>query len=147
MEVSPRPSLSRLGQPSDDREPRGTSGLGTGGRSSGSGLAILRTAFWAVCYFAFYFAQQVAEVLAPLCLVLGIGWMALPKALSAITTGTASTDPQAQDVMNHVVGSIPDHLAIGSHVMTASGLVFDGFMLMAIAALGATVSAVAARNM
>ena len=136
MEVSPRPSLSRLAQPSDDRDPR-----------PATGLALLRTGFWAICYFAFYFAQQVAEVLAPLCLVLGIGWMALPRALASITTNTASADPQAQDVMNHVVGSIPDHLAIGSHVMTASGLVVDGFMLMAVAALGATISAVAARNM
>ncbi|WP_336761088.1 hypothetical protein [Asaia sp. VD9] len=136
MEVSPRPSLSRLAQTSDDRAPRKASGFG-----------IVRTGFWAICYFAFYFAQQVAEVLAPLCLVIGIGWMALPRALASITTSSASTDPQAQDVMNHVVGSIPEHLAIGSHVMTPSGLIFDGFLLMAVAALGATVSAVAARNM
>jgi len=137
MEVPPRPSLSRLAQASEDRETRQHS----------SSFGVIRTTFWAICYFAFYFAQQVAEVLAPLCLVIGIGWMALPHALSAITTGGVASDPQAQDVMNHVVGSIPSHLAIGSHVMTAGGLIFDGFLLMAIAALGATISAVAARNM
>lgn len=136
MEAPSRPSLSRLAQASDDREPR---------KSTGPGF--IGTTFWAICHFAFYFAQQVAEVLAPLCLVIGIGWMALPRALAAITTGSASSDPQAQDVMNHVVGSIPDHLTIGSHVMTPGGLIFDGFLLMAIAAVGATISAVAARNM
>lgn len=137
MEAPSRPSLSRMAQASEDRAPRRYS----------SGLGFIRTTFWAVCYFAFYFAQQVAEVLAPLCLVIGIGWMALPHALSSITTSNASADIQAQDVMNHVVGSIPTHLTIGSHVMTPGGLIFDGFLLMAIAALGATISAVAARNM
>ncbi|GBQ12678.1 hypothetical protein [Swaminathania salitolerans] len=136
MEVPTRPSLTRLATSSEDRA-----------TPPASGLTLIRTAFWAVCYFVFYFAQQVAEILAPLCLVIGIGWMALPRALAAITTGPAASDPQAIDVMNHVVGSIPQRIAFAGHVLTPGGLVFDGVLLMALAALGATIAAVASRNM
>lgn len=43
--------------------------------------------------------------------------------------------------------SIPDHLEVGSHFLTPSSLMFDGLMLMALAALCATLSTIAARTM
>ncbi|MGC5748175.1 hypothetical protein J4P41_05960 [Gluconobacter sp. NFX36] len=109
--------------------------------------ALIRTGIWSVCYFVFYFAQQVAELLAPLLLILGLGWYILPHIVSAITTSAASADPQAKDIMNHVAGTLPTHLQIGSHLLTPGSLMFDGFLLMGLAAIGATLSALAARNM
>ncbi|GBR68357.1 hypothetical protein [Gluconobacter kanchanaburiensis] len=109
--------------------------------------SMIRTGIWSVCYFAFYLAQQVAELLAPLLLILGLGWSILPHIVNAITTSAASADPQARDIMNHVAGTLPNHLQIGSHLITPGSLIFDGIILMVIAAVGATVSALSARNM
>jgi len=106
-----------------------------------------RLVIWAILYCAFYFAQQVAELFAPLLLVIGIGWGALPYIMRAVTTSTAGADPQARDVMSHVAGAIPDHMTVAGHFLTPSSLVFDGFLFMAIAAIGATLAALAARNM
>ncbi|AOX17269.1 hypothetical protein [Kozakia baliensis] len=130
-----RPEMSRL-----------LSSNGEDGPSRG-GFAVARMALWSVCYFAFYFGQQIAELLAPLLLVIGLGWAVLPHLIQAITTSASSADPQARDVMNHVVGSIPQQLTISGHVLTPTSLIFDGFLLMALAAIGATLSALAARNM
>ncbi|MBS1062241.1 hypothetical protein JK185_04130 [Gluconobacter wancherniae] len=109
--------------------------------------ALIRTGMWSISYFAFYFVQQIAELLAPLLLILGIGWYILPHIVGAITTSAANADPQARDIMNHVASTIPYQLQIGSHLLTPGSLIFDGFLLMAIAAIGATISALAARNM
>ncbi|AQS90992.1 hypothetical protein A0U94_08435 [Gluconobacter albidus] len=109
--------------------------------------SMIRMGVWSVCYFAFYMAQQVAELLAPLLLILGLGWYILPHIVNAITTSAASADPQARDIMNHVAGTLPTHLQVGSHLVTPGSLIFDGILLMAVAAIGATISALAARNM
>ncbi|WNM07785.1 hypothetical protein RI056_12165 [Komagataeibacter nataicola] len=107
---------------------------------------IARVGVWAVFYFAFYLVQQVSELVAPLVLVLGIGWSALPHVIG-IVNGAAGSDPQARDMIAHVAHSIPDHLEVGSHFLTPSSLMFDGLMLMALAALCATLSTIAARTM
>ena len=109
--------------------------------------SMIRMGVWSVCYFAFYLAQQIAELMAPLLLILGLGWYILPHIVNAITTSAASADPQARDVMNHVAGTLPTHLQIGSQLITPGSLIFDGILLMAVAAIGATLSAIAARNM
>lgn len=108
---------------------------------------LVRIAVWAVLYCVFYFAQQVAELFAPLLLVLGIGWGALPYIVRAITNSTVGADPQAHDVISHVASAIPDHLMVAGHYLTPSSLVFDGFLFMALAAIGATLAAIAARSM
>ncbi|RBM09645.1 hypothetical protein [Novacetimonas cocois] len=107
----------------------------------------VRIAVWSVCYFAFYFVQQVSELLAPLVLILGIGWSALPRLMGVVSTSSEGSDPQAHDVIVRVSHAIPDHLNVGSHLLTPSSLIFDGLALMAAAALCATLSAVAARSM
>ncbi|QDH16390.1 hypothetical protein [Swingsia samuiensis] len=118
---------------------------GDNGPFSTAGL--IKTIIWSICYFFFYFGQQVAELLAPIFLILGIGWYLLPHIVSAITTSAASADPQAKDIMNHVAGTLPTHLQIAGHYVTATSLIFDGFLLMALAAIGATLSALTARQM
>ena len=107
----------------------------------------VRIAVWSVCYFAFYFVQQVAELLAPLLLIVGIGWSALPHLMGIVSSSSEAADPQAHDVIVRVSHAIPDHLNIGGHLLTPSSLIFDGRALMAAAALCATLSAVSARSM
>nr|WP_249110201.1 hypothetical protein [Neokomagataea anthophila] len=115
--------------------------------ATASNSAMIRTTVWSVCHFAFYLAQQIAELLAPLLLIIGIGWYLLPHIVGAITTSAANADPQARDIMNHVAGTIPSQLVLNGHVMTPGGLIFDGILLMGLAAIGATLSALSARNM
>jgi len=110
-------------------------------------LGLLRTAIWVVAHFAFYFVQQVAELLAPFVLILGAGWAILPKAMDAVSRSTSNADPQTHDIIAHVSGAVPSQIVFGSHVLTASGLIFDGFLLMAVAAIGSTLAALAAREM
>ncbi|NHN85358.1 hypothetical protein GOB93_12005 [Acetobacter musti] len=134
--------------PSDDSFRSHYSAELSDGRSARPRLAsIIRLGIWSVLYFLFYLAQQIAELLAPLVLILGIGWAALPHVLGAVSSGAGSVDAQARDVMSHVADAVPHQILVGSHLLTPSGLIFDGVMLMAVAALGATLSAVAARSM
>ncbi|GBR02022.1 hypothetical protein [Acetobacter oeni] len=119
-----------------------------GERSAGSRLtSVIRLGIWSTLYFLFYLAQQIAELLAPLLLILGIGWAALPYIVGAVSSGASSVDAQARDVMSHMADAIPHQVVVGSHLLTPSGLIFDGILLMAVAALGATLSAIAARSM
>lgn len=103
--------------------------------------------FWALCHFVGSFVQQIAEIFAPLCLVVGIGWAALPHVLSLLTTKEIATDPQARDVVNTMVTLFPNHLAIGQHLLTPIGLIINGLLLLALAALGSTIMTVAARKL
>ncbi len=110
-------------------------------------LLLLRLGLWSVLHFAFYFLQQLAELLAPLLLVAGIGWWALPKIVAAITVGASNADPQARDLLNTISATIPAGVRLAGHWITPGGLILDGLLLMAIAAIGATLSALAARSM
>lgn len=109
-------------------------------------VMLLRLGVWSVLHFVFYFLQQIAELLAPLLLVAGIGWWALPRIVAAVTAG-AGSDAQAHDLLNTISGTIPASLHLGHHVFTPYGLMVDGLLLMAVAAIGATLSAIAARGM
>ncbi|MDG6093992.1 hypothetical protein LOC54_02495 [Acetobacter sp. AN02] len=126
----------------DWRLPRRTSS-----GNSLSGQFRIGTIIWAVVYFLFYIAQQLAELLAPLLLIAGIGWSLLPHLISAASGSAATIDPQASDAVSHIAGVIPQQIILSGHTLTPSGLIFDGILLMAVAAAGATVSALAARSM
>ena len=110
-------------------------------------LLLLRLGVWSVLHAVFYFLQQLAELLAPLLLVAGLGWWALPRVVGAVTSGTASTDSQAHDVLASISGAIPAGLHLAGHWITPGGLIVDGLLLMGFAAIGATLSALAARGM
>ena len=110
-------------------------------------LVLLRLGLWSVLHFVFYFLQQLAELLAPLLLVVGIGWWALPRIVAAITVEAGSPDSQARDILNTISGTIPAGVRLAGHWITPGGLIVDGLLLMALAAVGATLSALAARSM
>lgn len=116
-------------------------------RRDGAILRALRLTLWSIVHFAFYFLQQIAELLAPLLLILGLGWWALPRLVDAITTHEATADQQARDILNSISGTIPHAVTLAGHSLTPGGLIVDGLLLMALAAAGATLSAVAARGM
>lgn len=110
-------------------------------------LRAIRLVLWSIVHFAFYFLQQVAELLAPLLLAAGLGWWALPRIMDAITTHATTADQQARDILNTISGTIPRGLMLDGHWITPAVLILYGLLLMAVAALGATLSALAARAM
>ncbi|BCK77536.1 MAG: hypothetical protein ABF968_00795 [Acetobacter sp.] len=132
---------------SDDRYSPSRASAGRQNGSSNGLSSILRLGIWSVLYFLFYMAQQIAELLAPLLLIAGVGWAALPHVVNAVSSSASHVDAQAHDVMSHVSEAIPHEVMMGSHLLTPSGLIFDGILLMAVAAFGATLSAIAARSM
>ena len=107
----------------------------------------LRLGLWGVMHFLFYFLQQIAELLAPLFLVIGIGWWSLPRIVAAVTTEAANTDGQARDMLNTISGAIPAGMHLAGYWVTPGGLVALGLAMMAAAAIGATLAALAARGM
>ena len=102
-----------------------------------------RLTIWGLVHFAFGLAEQLAELLAPLLLVIGIGWWALPRVLGMIQI----SDGQMRDIMGGLADRIPAEATIAGHVLTPSGLVIDGFLLMAIAAALSTASALLAKEL
>ncbi len=108
-------------------------------------LSMLRTTIWAICYFVFYFVQQLAELLAPLLLIARVLWKVLPAVIGSLTHAAAA-DPQARDAISGVAAAIPSHLAVAGYDLTASSLIWDGILLMALAAAGATLATIAGKN-
>ena len=102
-----------------------------------------RLTIWGLVHFAFGLAEQLAELLAPLLLVIGIGWWALPRVLGMIQI----SDGQMRDIMDGLADRIPAEATIAGHVLTPSGLVIDGVLLMAIAAALSTASALLAKEL
>ncbi|MCQ8240954.1 hypothetical protein [Rhizosaccharibacter radicis] len=140
-------TTTRSGQGWQDREGLAERRPPAAVRPSPSLWRALRIAVWSVAHFLFYFAQQVAELAAPLLLVLGIGWWTLPRILSAISAHAATADAQARDMLGSLPGAVPQSIELAGHHLTPGMLIGDGLLLMAVAALGATLSALAARGM
>ena len=115
--------------------------------SASAGLRLLRTAIGAACYFVFYFVQQIAELFAPLLLIAGAAWAALPALVKTLTRTAASADPQAHDAIASVANAIPEQITLAGHELTASGLICDGLGLMAVAAGGATLAMLVGRKL
>ncbi len=107
----------------------------------------LRLGLWGMMHFLFYFLQQVAELLAPLFLVAGIGWWSLPRIVGAVTAQAGNGDGQARDLLNTISGTIPTGMHLDGYWVTPAGLIALGLLMMAAAAIGATLSALAARGM
>ncbi len=102
-----------------------------------------RITLWGIVHFAFVLTQQLAELLAPLLLVLGLGWYALPKAVALIQTN----DGQMRDILNGLVEHVPTELTVANYQFTPTGLILDGVLLMVIAAGLSTATALLANEL
>ncbi len=99
----------------------------------------LRTAAWGVTHWALGFVGQVLEVVAPLTLVCGLGWWALPRLATLVPL-----DPQARAVADDALAHVPQTLHLAGMSLSPMGMIVDGLMLMALAALLHTMSAIVA---
>ena len=89
-------------------------------------------------HFGANLAQQLAELLAPLLLIAGLGWYVLPHLIGLIQTD----DGQVREILSGVQSHVPAQLTLAGHTLTASGLIVDGIVLMVIAAALSTATTV-----
>lgn len=99
-----------------------------------------RTVVWAVINVALVFTEQVAELLAPLLLLAGAVWWALPRVLGLIVL-----DGQANDVLRGVTAKLPTEIMLAGHWLSAATLVTDAFLLFALVAVCRTLAALMTR--
>ncbi|QDH13086.1 hypothetical protein E3E12_01470 [Formicincola oecophyllae] len=105
---------------------------------------------WAAAYFMAAFVLQVTELLAPFLLIAGVAWKLAPRLVQTVAgavsksgavAGVAETGAPPHEFVDHLAGTIPMQLELGGHVFTPGGLIFDGLLLMAVAAACATLCA------
>ncbi len=94
---------------------------------------------WAVLNAALLFAEQVAEFAAPLMLLGGVAWWAIPKGLAAITL-----DGQANDMLQMVRARFPYEIVLDGDVFSASSLINWGITCFVIVAICRTLTTVLA---
>lgn len=119
-------------------------------KSPSQGNPLLRmglTIVWAICHFAFFFIQQVAEIFAPLLLIVGIIWKIVPSLVHSAVGMVDASDPQIRDMVGRGTDLIPSSLTIAGHTISASSLIFDGFLLIGLTALCATMTAFLGRRL
>ena len=107
-------------------------------RGSGVIVRVARVTAWSIVHFCAAFAQQLAELLAPLLLIVGIGWYVLPKVIGLVQTD----DAQVRDILNGMESHVPNAVVMAGHRLSASGLILDGIVLMVVAAALATATTV-----
>lgn len=108
---------------------------------------MILTIVWAVCHFAFFFIQQIAEIFAPLLLIIGIIWKILPSLAHSAVGMVDASDPQIRDMVGRGTDLIPTSLTIAGHTISASSLISDGLLLIALTALCATITAFLGRRL
>jgi hypothetical protein len=89
-----------------------------------------RLGVWSVLNVALLFCEQLGELMAPLFMVGGIIWWAIPRLLGAITL-----DGQAGDVLQLVRTKIPHDLYLNGSYYSAGSLISDGLWMIALVAI------------
>jgi hypothetical protein len=104
------------------------------GRNWGSlvlrGIGII---FWGLVSFALTFVELVAEVVAPLLLMLGGLWWAASQII-----GKLPVPAEVQPVLQ----AFPTQLVAAGHVLTPTGLIVQGLWLLAIVAACRTLNGI-----
>ena len=96
---------------------------------------IARLATWSVINALLVFCEHLAELFAPLLLLAGAVWWAIPRALGAITL-----DGQANDLLQVVRNHVPHDVYIDGAWYSSGTLIWDGVLLIAVVAICRTLS-------
>jgi hypothetical protein len=97
---------------------------------------VTRVLIWSVLNACLLFAEQLAELCAPLLLLAGVVWWAIPRALAAVTL-----DGQAGDMLQMVRARFPHDIYLNGDYYSAGTLITDGIWLIAVVAVCRTLSA------
>ncbi|MBO6038112.1 MAG: hypothetical protein IJ934_06780 [Acetobacter sp.] len=105
------------------------------------------TLIWIIGHFLFCFIQQITELFAPVLLIVGVLWAALPFIVTHLTHSVLSTDVQAQEMLATAQNSLPSSFQIAGYVFSGMGLIEGGLFLMALTAASATCVAYCERRL
>ena len=94
-----------------------------------------KLAVWSVLNVGLLFGEQLGELMAPLLIVGGIIWWAIPRALAAITL-----DGPAADLLNLVRSRVPHDVYLDGSYYSAGTLITDGLWMIALVAVCRTAS-------
>ena len=89
-----------------------------------------RLALWSVLNAALLFGEQLGELLAPLLLLGGIVWWAIPRALASLTL-----DGPAGDLLQIVRSRVPHDIYVNGDYYSAGTLITDGLWMIALVAV------------
>ncbi len=98
-------------------------------------VRLLSVTVWAVINAALLFAEQLAELLAPLLLLAAAVWWAIPRGLEAL-----KLDGQANDILQQVRAHVPLEIGVDGTYYTYHSLVYYGLMCIAVVAICRTLS-------
>ena len=93
----------------------------------------LGVAFWGLVSFALTFVELLAEIAAPLVLMLGALWWAALQVIAALPV-----PPEMQPM----VAAFPARLVAAGHVLTPEGLIVQGLWLVAVVAACRTLNSI-----
>jgi hypothetical protein len=94
-----------------------------------------RVSIWGIANAVLVFVEHLSELIAPLLLIAGFVWYAVPRVLAAITL-----DGQANDLLQIVRGHVPHDIYIEGTYYSAGTLIWDGIYLIALVAICRTLS-------
>lgn len=95
---------------------------------------------WVVVHITLVFVELIAELLAPLLLVAGAAWWALPRVLSLVVL-----EGQANDVLRGVAARLPAEVLVAGNWLSATTLIADALVLFAVVAVCRTMAALMTR--
>ena len=90
---------------------------------------------WAAINVGLLFAEQLAELLAPVLLLAGAAWWAIPRGLDAL-----KLEGPANDILLQVRGHVPLDAMVAGHELSASVLLNDGLLCIGVVAICRTLS-------
>ena len=94
-----------------------------------------RIAVWSVLNALLVFCEHLAELFAPLLILAGVVWWAILHGLAALTL-----EGQANDVLQIVRSRVPRDLYMNGSYYSASTLIWDGVLLIAVVAICRTLT-------
>ena len=121
-------SYTRL-ETHDDSRPR-RQALWIAGLTKAASMVI-----WAIINAALLFTEQLAELLAPLLLLAGAAWWAIPRILDMITL-----EGPANDVLQTIRGHVPHEIVLRGDYYNAGALIWNGVLCFAVVAICRTLA-------
>lgn len=106
----------------------------------------IRGLLFAALYCAAHFFQQIAEFFAPIALIAGLIWKIAPSLANLLADKAKIVSAQSDINLGPLDNIVPSHLSFSGLTLTASNLVFDGFLMMLVAAIASTVAVYAGRR-
>ncbi|QCE32503.1 hypothetical protein FAI41_02320 [Acetobacteraceae bacterium] len=93
---------------------------------------------WIFAQFTACLITQIADIIAPLLLVLGCAWALLPVFSRLATDALAEADPQTKELAVQVISQLPSHVKIAGISWSAFGIIALALFLMIGSAFSVT---------